>query len=110
MTPRTERKNDGILMTKIDAILTSLGKQDTEIAVIKTINSNTEEHLRILNGKVQAHETRLQSQEGTSALNAQILANLSEINKETKGFWERNWEKLFWFFLASVFTYFMSQR
>lgn len=97
-------------MEKVDSIITSLGKQDTEIAVIKTINSNTEEHLKTLNGKVQAHESRLQTQEGATALNAQILASMVDSNKSNSSFWERNWEKLFWFLLACGWAYFMSQK
>lgn len=105
MAHRAERKNDTILMGKIDSIITSLNKQDTEIAVIKTINAATESHLGTLNGKVQAHESRLQAQEGSVALNAQILANIVDAAKETRSFWERNWEKLFWFVLAGAWAY-----
>lgn len=97
-------------MGKIDDIISSLGKQDTQIAVIKTINGNTEEHLKTLNGKVQAHESRLQTQEGNNALNATALANLLKRDEQDKSFWERNWEKLFWFALACIFTYFMSKK
>jgi hypothetical protein len=106
---RFSRKNEEIMMDKIDSIIASLGRQDTEIAVIKTINGNTEEHLKVLNGKVLAHETRLQAQEGGAALNSQNLAKLVEESKTSRSFWERNWEKLFWFAIASGWAYFVTK-
>lgn len=106
---RSGRKSEEIMMGKIDSLITSMGKQDIKLAIIETKSIATEEHLKILNGKVQAHESRLQVQEGNLALNTSIIASITSAAKETKSFWERNWEKLFWFVLACSWAYYQSK-
>ncbi len=107
---RAERQNEVVMMKKIDEIISILGIQSTKIAVIETKAIATEEHLRTLNGKVQGHESRLQAQEGIVALNTRIIGSFVDAAKESRGFWERNWEKLFFFILACAWAYFMTNK
>lgn len=71
----------------------------------------TNEHLRVLNGKVLAHTERFSEQATINALTAKSLTDLQnamkkEEEREQKNstFWERNWEKLFWTIFATIFT------
>jgi hypothetical protein len=106
---RQERKNETLMMAKIDMILANQGKQDIEIAIIKTKSEGTEAHLKTLNGKVYNMESRQQVIEGSVAVNSQTIKTLAESSAKQATFWERNWEKLFWFVLASAFTVFLAK-
>ena len=106
---RYARKNEERIMESLDSIKESIGTIKTDLAVNTTRTGNIEEHLKTLNGKVQAHESRLQVQEGAVALNSSIIANLTDSSKATKTFIERNWEKFFWSVLALGWTYITTQ-
>ncbi len=107
---RFARHNEEKIMESLDSIKDSLSKQDVSIAVIKTKAEATEEHLKILNGKVLAHESRLQSQEGVAALSSEAIKTLLEERKQSKTFWERNWEKGVWFLIACGWAFLIAKK
>lgn len=104
---RSTTTNDVLIIGKIDLIIASMAKQDTKLAVIETKATATEEHLRDLNGKVQAHESRLQVDEGNITLNTRTILALVDASKASQGFWQNNREKMFWFVMACAWAYFM---
>ena len=98
------------MMGKIDDIISMLGKQNTEIALIKQTNSQTEEHLKFINGKVQAHESRLQITEGSVAINSKTLVGLIDAGRESKTFWQENWKVVFGGIITLLVAYILKLK
>lgn len=97
-------------MGKIDSIIATQGTQNTEIAIIRTKAEATEEHLKVLNSKVALQEGRQQATDSAVSLNAKAIEILLRDNDKITTFWERNWEKLFWFILACGWAYYMANK
>jgi hypothetical protein len=67
-----------------------LGEIKSNLAVNTTKTTAIEEHLKTLNGKVAAHESRLQVTEGHDALSNQLLQQVvSQLNEKKSE--KRDW-------------------
>lgn len=77
--PNKERRNGDIL------ILEKLGDIHTNLALNTQETKNTTDQLVKLNGKVAAHETRLQSMESNQALTSTALAQLQQTESKKDG-------------------------
>lgn len=99
---RRERKNETIILNKLDQIMEAQSDQNIEIAVIKTKAEETEKHLGTLNGKVSTQEGRQQATDTAVSLNAKAIEVLLGNQKSEKSFWERNFEKLFWVMALAI--------
>ena len=111
---RQERKNETIIMGKLEEMA-------VDLAVIKTESKNTSEHLKTLNGKVATQEGRQQSIDSSVQLVTQTIqsqqkqidsllqAKSNEDNKKLT-FWERNADKLFWTVIVGVALMYLSTK
>lgn len=103
MAVKTERRDNSVLqaLSDIRVELISIGK---DLAVNTTKTGYIEDHLKTLNGKVAAHESRLQLNESSLSLQTQVLTELTTQTKEDKTFWKANKEKFAWLVLGSGFS------
>ena len=111
---RQERKNETIIMGKLEEMA-------VDLAVIKTESKNTSEHLKTLNGKVATQEGRQQSIDSSVQLVTQTIqsqqkqidsllqAKSNEDNKKLT-FWERNADKLFWTVIVGIALMYLSTK
>lgn len=92
-----------------------------DVAVIKSNQQGTNDHLKTLNGKVATQEGRQQASDNSVALITQtvstqqkqidnLLNQQAGEQKEKLTFWERNADKLFYFALACAWAYYMSKK
>lgn len=102
-TARRERKNEVIILGKLDEIMSGMGKQNIEIALIKKSQDDTNDHLKTLNGKVLQHERSLNDQSiiNLTASNERAILkdrmdNGDTAAKEKKSFWQTFQSQLSW--------------
>jgi uncharacterized protein HemX len=83
MIRRTSQQSDTIIIEK-------LGELKTNLALNTQSTENIEGHLVQLNGKVAAHESRLQSNEGSIALMSSSISQMQvdmKSNRRTRQDW-----------------------
>lgn len=86
-------------MQNEDGVLIQMAK---DIAETTAIAKNIDRQLLSLNGKVAAHESRLQSLEGTYAITAQSVAKLNEHTSTIRTTTWRIVEKSLWAIIGVV--------
>jgi hypothetical protein len=94
MERRSERRNETVMMGKIDSIISSLANQDKAIAVIQTKSEATEQHLSKLNSKVALQEGRQQATDAAVSLNTQSIKILLDAKQQEQE--EKKTEGTFW--------------
>ena len=102
---RYARKNEEIMMGKIDSIISVQAQQSTDIAVIKSKSESTEEHLKTLNSKVALQEGRQQATDTAVSLNSEAIKILMANQRDNVSFLKDNWKVLLGAILSLVIAY-----
>jgi hypothetical protein len=105
-SPTIDRRENAMLNAVMETNRL-LSDQAIELAKNTTETRLLKEQVTTLNGKVAGHETRMQAQEGLTALMAQSIQTFQsrEEKKEEKAelqttFWQRNEDKIIWSVVA----------
>jgi len=110
---RQTRKNETMILGMLSALSEKLGGISTDMALLKQGQGVTNEHLNTLNGKVVAHENRLNdqtliNQKNVDALNAIVLrlGAYDESKKEDGAIWRNFRSQIGWGAFVILMTIF----
>ncbi len=99
------RENDKIILDRLDKLQETSTKTQIDLALNTRATQGVEEHLKTLNGKVAAHETRMQSVEGAQAITSTAVAQIKIEDDDKKKTRRSDYEKLKWILIGFVITF-----
>ncbi|MBA3756488.1 MAG: hypothetical protein H0X02_09775 [Nitrosomonas sp.] len=99
------RENDKIILDRLDKLQETSTKTQIDLALNTRATQGVEEHLKTLNGKVAAHETRMQSVEGAQAITSTAVAEIKQINLDTFKKRSSDYDKVKWIAIGLGITF-----
>ncbi len=99
------RENDNIILDRLDKLQETSTKTQIDLALNTRATQGVEEHLKTLNGKVAAHETRMQSVEGAQAITSTAVARIQGDDDDKRKTRRSDYNKLKWILIGLAFTF-----
>lgn len=100
--PEERRQNDILILEKLDKIQEDISKTKIDLALNTQETTRLADYQRVTNGKVAAHEARLQSIEGANAITSTTLAEIKQDKKKREDNRSVIYTRIFWAIAGAV--------
>ena len=99
------RETDKVILDRLDKIQDTSTQTQINLALNTRATQGVEEHLKTLNGKVAAHETRMQSVEGAQAITSTAVAEIKQSNSDKVKQRSSDYDKVKWIAIGLGITF-----